>query len=38
MGDVHSVETIRGLPEVRDVDKASMLGQTAQTFFKIRAA
>jgi Amidohydrolase len=38
MGDVHPVETIRGLAEVSDVDKASMLGQTAQALFKIRAA
>jgi hypothetical protein len=38
MGDVHPVEAIRGLPEVSDVDKASMLGQTAQALFKIRAA
>jgi len=38
MGDVHPVATIRGLAEVSDVDKASMLGQTAQALFQIRAA
>jgi hypothetical protein len=38
MGDVHPVETIRGLAEVSDADKTSILGRTAQAFFKIRVA